>query len=104
MIDFDVVEEVLVDAKAIAFDTCHKIYVLMDDNQVEVMRAYGYDILFTKEDMTDYEMLSTIKEWYNDSCSLRFVESVATVSGDANEGFNTLIEQGADWNDKEDDD
>ena len=26
------------EAKAIAWDTCHKIYVLMDDEQVQKMR------------------------------------------------------------------
>jgi len=30
-------------AKGIAFDTCHKIYVLMDDGQMAQMKEYGYD-------------------------------------------------------------
>jgi hypothetical protein len=29
--------EILPDIKAIAWDTCHKIYVLMDDKRVELM-------------------------------------------------------------------
>jgi len=44
---FDLVKERVVDAKAIAWDTCHKIYVLMDDEQVELMRGYEYDPLIT---------------------------------------------------------
>ena len=52
MADFSLVEERVADAKAIAFDTCHKIYLLMDDEQVETMRGYGYDPLITNEEMT----------------------------------------------------
>ena len=32
-------------AKGIAFDECHKIYVLMDDGQMAQMKEYGYDPL-----------------------------------------------------------
>jgi hypothetical protein len=42
MIDFTDVEIVLPHAKAIAFDGCHKIYVLMDNEQVTKMTGYGY--------------------------------------------------------------
>ena len=49
---FDLVRERLVDAKAIAWDDCHKIYLLMDDEQVALMREYRYDTLITKEEKT----------------------------------------------------
>ena len=95
MIDWDNVEEYVSNAKGIAFDTCHKIYILMDDAQIAKMREYEYDPLYTTAEMSADEMLSTIKHWYAESCMLRFVEAVATVEGDPNEGFTTLIEQGA---------
>jgi hypothetical protein len=104
MPDFYDVSVAIADAKAIAWDTCHKIYVLMDDAQVEKMREYGYgdeqdpDSLITKEQMTSQQMLDTVKKWYDESCFLRFVEAVETTPEgiDPNEGFTTLIEQGAD--------
>jgi len=94
MIDWTLVYEKMEDAKAIAFDTCHKIYVLMDDAQVAKMREYEYDPLYTKDEMSAGEMYETIKHWYAESCGLRFVEAVSTVEGDPNEGFETLIGQG----------
>jgi hypothetical protein len=82
-------------AKGIAFDTCHKIYVLMDDAQMEQMKEYGYDPLISSDEMTPSEMLNTLREWYDASCMLRFISGVRTVDGDPNEGFIDLIPQGA---------
>jgi hypothetical protein len=81
-------------ARGIAFDECHKIYVLMDDEQVEQMRGYGYDPLITSDEMKPSEMLATIKRWFTDSCGLRFVSGVRSVAGDPNDGFISLIPQG----------
>lgn len=102
MANFDLVKERVGDAKAIAWDTCHKIYVLMDDAQVEKMREYGYgdandpDSLITKAQMNNQQMLDKVKEWYEQACSLRFVSAVETTAEgvDDNEGFTSLIEQG----------
>lgn len=95
MIDWGLVWEKMEDAKGIAFDTCHKIYVLMDDAQVALMREYEYDPLYTKDEMSAGEMFETLKHWYSESCGLKFIEAVSTVDGDPNDGFETLIEQGA---------
>lgn len=97
MIDWDLVEEYTEDAKGIAFDTCHKIYVLMDTKQVELMREYEYDLIHTSEEMSPSEMFTTLKEWFEKSCGLKFISAVKTVARgeDANDGFITLIEQGA---------
>lgn len=97
---FDKVEEYLENAKGIAFDTCHKIYVLMDDEQMELMKGYGYDPLISADDYTPNEMLTTVMDWYEDSCGLRFVQAVYTNHEDPNEGFVSLIEQGAEWEDE----
>lgn len=92
--------QALEDAKGIAFDGCHKIYVLLDDEQVHLMAGYGYgedsSFLFTKQNLNEQEMLNTLKGWYEKSCALKFVESVKTVGAeqDPNEGFSNLIPQG----------
>ncbi len=97
------VEEALKTAKSIAFDGCHKIYLNMDAKQTAEMRSYGYG---TDEDsylLPVYPSprgraiaLATLQTWYKASCGLEFVNAVSTVDGDPNEGFVTLIEQGAD--------
>lgn len=81
----------LVDAKAIAWDECHKIYVLMDDEQVDQMKVYGYDPLIPVTDQA--EALKTVRDWWNESCGLRFVSAIKTVAGDPNKGFTDLIAQ-----------
>ena len=95
------VEGALIGAKGIAFDGCHKIYVLLDDEQMAQMRAWGYDPLISADQMGSDEMLSTIQGWYDASCGLRFVQAVRTVDGDPNDGFVSLIAQfeGDDEND-----
>jgi hypothetical protein len=97
MIDWTDTEFAVEDAKGIAFDSCHKIYVLMDTEQVEQMREYEYDFIHTSEEMTPSQMLETLHEWFDKSCPLRFIQSVESVPAgkDENLGFTTLIEQGA---------
>ncbi len=102
MVDFFETEMALKDAKGIAFDGCHKIYVLMDDAQMAKMATYGYgedegSYLLTAEKLSKAEMLDTLERWYEDSCGLRFINGVSTVDGDPNEGFVDLIAQGAEW-------
>jgi hypothetical protein len=97
---WDKVEVAVEMAKGIAFDTCHKIYVLMDDEQMAQMEEYGYDPLIPSSSMTPEQMLTTIKQWYSNSCGLRFVQAVRTVEGDPNDGFISLIGQGDDWDDE----
>lgn len=80
-------------AKAIAWDTCHKIYVLMDDEQVQLMREYRYDELFTSDEMTAEEMSKQVVEWYEESCSLRFINAVSTNVENPNDGFVNIVSQ-----------
>jgi hypothetical protein len=102
MVNFGLVEDRLSDAKAIAWDTCHKIYLLMDNEQVELMRGYGYDPLITIEESDPYTMFELLKNWYDDSCGLRFIEAVATNHENPNAGFETLIGQFENQEDEED--
>lgn len=95
MLDWDAVEDALADAKGIAWDTCHKIYVLMDDEQMALMREYEYDPLLSADTMTQDEMLAKLKEWFEQSCGLRFISAVSTNHENPNAGFEDLIEQGA---------
>lgn len=92
------IDEYLVEAKAIAWDTCHKIYILMDDEQVSKMIEHGYeDDMLKATDLTPEEMMNTLEDWYANSCGLRFIEAVRTVEGNPNEGFTSLIAQGEEW-------
>ena len=91
------VKNALKDAKGIAWDTCHKIYVLMDDEQMAKMEEYGYDPLFSSNELSTEEMYRTVQDWYANSCSLRFIDAVSTVAGDPNAGFETLVSQMDDW-------
>jgi hypothetical protein len=93
---WDKVGKTLEDAKGIAFDGCHKIYILMDDEQMSEMKLIGYDPLLSAEDCTTSEMLDTVRDWYEDSCGLRFVQAVHTNHEDPNAGFVSLIDQGED--------
>ena len=94
MVDYSLVAERVQDAKAIAFDNCHKIYLLMDDTQVAVMNDYGYDPLITNAEATPEQMLELLKEWFEGSCGLRFIQAVTTYPKNPNLGFENLIAQG----------
>ncbi len=100
---FDLVKERVVDAKAIAWDTCHKIYLLMDDEQVKLMRGYGYETLITKDEMSSDEMFEKLQDWFDTSCFLRFIDAVSSVpqDEDPNKGFETLVGQFDDEDEEE---
>jgi len=91
---WDKVEEWLPDAKAITWDTCHKIYVLMDDEQIEIMRDYQYDPILLVEDLGVKEAFQTLIRWFHQSCGLRFINAIETNHEDPNAGFTSLIAQG----------
>jgi hypothetical protein len=89
----DLVYDRIGSAKGIAWDTCHKIYILMDNEQVELMRGYKYDPLITADQMSTDEMFELVEDWYDSSCSLRFIEAVSTNHINPNAGFETLSPQ-----------
>jgi predicted transcriptional regulator len=101
VINSEKVYERINESKAVAWDTCHKIYILMDDEQVSLMREYGYDPLITADQMSADEMFDTVQEWYNESCSLRFIEAVSTNKQNPNAGFESLISQLEDYEERE---
>jgi hypothetical protein len=101
------IDEYTNEAKGIAWDTCHKIYVLMDDEQVALQKSYGYgagpdpDSLITSEQMTGDEMRKQVMEWYQQSCGLRFIYAVSSNESFGVGGFQEII--GQFYEDDEDD-
>jgi hypothetical protein len=89
----DLVYDRINNAKGITWDTCHKIYILMDDEQVELMRGYKYEPLITTDQMSADEMFEMVEDWYDNSCSLRFIQAVSTNHIYPNAGFESLISQ-----------
>lgn len=80
-------------AAGIAYDGCHKIYVLRDQAQVDKMREWEYEHVLTGLDaVTAYHQ---ILDWYDLSCGLRFVTAVKSPGN--NEDYVDLVAQGADW-------
>lgn len=68
-------------AFSVSWDTCHKIYLNMDVQQHNKMVGYGYEatILNNNPWLTKQE----VREWYDNSCSLRFIDALFT------EDYNT---------------
>lgn len=77
----------------IAWDGCHKIYVLGDWAQVDLLREYGYDLVQTTEDCNREELVIKALEWFHDSCELRFIDHVKTMP-DKTTGWEYIIRQG----------
>ena len=98
------------EAKGIAWDTCHKIYILMDDEQVALQRSYGYgddpdpDSLITSEQMTGDEMKKEVMEWFESSCSLRFISAVSSNPKFGDGGWIHIVGQFEGVEDEEEDD
>jgi hypothetical protein len=91
------VEEELQYAELIAFDGCHKIYLAMDEEQAQWFRDNynGKDCDDCNFTGSTQEMLTKLRHWWEDSCSLRFIQSVESNKQDPNAGFKSLIPQGA---------
>lgn len=70
------------------WDGCHKIYVIMDEDTATKFKEFDY--------VLEEPNLITIQEWFEDSCSLRFIDAVKSVKlgEDSNKGYITLIGQG----------
>jgi hypothetical protein len=103
------VREYTDEAKGIAWDTCHKIYVLMDDAQVALMREYGYgeddpNALATSDQLDPAEMATVVMTWYKNACGLKFINAVYSDSRIGNDGFVNVISQFEGNEDEDDDD
>jgi hypothetical protein len=82
---WETVRDYIPDALGMYWDGCHKIYLSMDEEDVAKMADYGYDF-----HEPDFDLL---KEWFDQSCGLRFVSAVHTNHDDPNAGYESLIPQ-----------
>lgn len=96
---WNAVEEYAQHAHLAAWDTCHKIYLAMDEVEAEWFRN-NYEAI--KEGSPE-EIVAEINEWWDASCSLRFVSAVYNNPSDPNAGFVSLIDQFAGYEDEDDD-
>ena len=51
-------------AEVFAFDGCHKIYLIEDENDIEEAREYGYDIY----------RIERLESAFRHSCPMRFIQ------------------------------
>ena len=94
---WELVEDHIEEARLIAFDGCHKIYLALDDIEAAWF-ATNYDHVLRD---TPEVMLKQLHKWYDESCSLKFINGVRHTTPDPNEGYTTLMPQGArDENDR----
>jgi len=96
MIKSEMIKDRLESAKGIGWDGCHKIYILMDDDQMIKMQDYGYDPLISSNQFTPNQMFKIVEKWWDQSCGLRFISAVSTNEINPNLGFEDLISQGED--------
>lgn len=79
-------------AWGIAWDGCHKTYIAMDQQQHEWFKDSGYEYLDVQSWDTD-SVVNQLREWFEQSCFLRFINSVHTTSPNPNDGYTALISQ-----------
>lgn len=94
---WDLVEQNVDNAVALVWDGCHKIYLAMDDEQVKVFRSHGYgedaSVLYVTAGWDHEKRMEVLREWYENSCGLRFIEMVHTGSTEWVPGFTSMIPQ-----------
>lgn len=99
------VEAHLAGCSGVAWDDCHKLYILADDAQVQLMAGHGYgsaddgSILIERTPSTSTPaLLDTVQDWFSFSCALRFITVLASGAGSADDDtvFVDVIPQFAD--------
>jgi hypothetical protein len=93
------VEEAVKDARLIAWDTCHKIFLAMDEQEADWFRESHYETATGTPD----ELLAILRKWYEASCPLRFIFSVTRNEQDPNAEYILLIPQGANQDEENED-
>lgn len=100
---WDAVEYYCEDAFLAAFDGCHKIYLAMDEIEAQWFRE-NYDEYNVEKIGNGENLFKQVQEWFSESCFLKFVQAVWHNEDDPNDGFMSLIGQGAKSDDEEDED
>jgi ribosomal protein L1 len=75
-----------VTGKFFAFDGCHKIYVIENENEIEDAKGCGYDIL----------PIDQIRKAYENSCKLRYINNwslTKTYAPQFKEAFFSMTEE-----------
>jgi hypothetical protein len=96
------IEQALQEATVIAWDGCHKIYIALDEEQARQFGTYGYGeggsvLLRVIQTDADRERAAiTLGEWWDDSCSLRFINTVRTTPN-PNDGYDNIVAQFDQW-------
>lgn len=96
---FSKVRDNIEDAILVAWDECHKIYMAMDETEAEWFRQ-SYPVIVEDGPVT---MLIALAKWWEASCGLRFIRAVSSNPADPNAVYETMIDQGADWDDEDED-
>lgn len=72
----------------VAFDGCHKMYVAMDQPTAQWFQAWYPETVCS----ADGDMLEALQDWWDQSCELRFIQSLWNVNT-PEEGYEYIIEQ-----------
>lgn len=72
----------------------------MDDEQMALMKQYGYDPLISSDEMSPHQMFKQLMEWFEDSCGLKFINAVYSDE----RGFVDIIPQFAFDRDEDEED
>ena len=65
-----------------AYEGCHKIYICEDSADIKMMKQYGYEIL----------PIASLREVYEGSCSLKFINNAKLTIVYAPQGKNAIFE------------
>lgn len=67
--------DALPEARLIAFDGCHKIYLALDEEEAQWFtgKDSAYET-YTADTVTKY--YKKLQKWYAESCDLRFIQGV----------------------------
>ena len=82
------VEEAVRNSVLLAWDGCHKIYVVMDEHSA---RWFSHEYRNTAQGDFD-TMMNTLHDWWDESCELRFIQSMSNGGNDCDD-FDDLIPQ-----------
>lgn len=104
-IDADLLDAIR-DCHGIAWDGCHKIYVLQGEDTFRDMLRFGYGdgsdgselITVGRSATAHLAAARTVADWYGRSCSLRFITAIR--AGDEPGGddvYSRIVEQFDDW-------
>ena len=88
------VRDALSSADSIAWDGCHKIYILMDITQTEKMREYKYEYVFNANEYSQFDLFIILESWFKQSCGLRLISACSTAEDGDTADFTQLVRQG----------